>query len=308
LNGIINVLKPPGMTSFDIVANLRGILKTKKIGHTGTLDPAAVGVLPVCIGNATKAIEYLTDKDKFYRAEMILGIETDTQDSTGEITAVHEIDVTNEAIINVIERFKGKYDQLPPMYSAVKIDGKKLYELARKGITVERKLRELEIYAIDVLNIETFLIPEIEGSTKSVIKVLFDVKCSKGTYIRTLCADIGQRLGCGGHMSFLVRMSAGNFNITDALTLEEIKAKSDEKALSDIFIDVGIVFEGLEKVVLNIKDEKKLLNGVSVLLNNEKFKLGESIRIFSEVDKFLAIGEVLLIDNRLYLKSKKLFI
>ena len=153
MDGIINVLKPPGMTSFDVVGFLRGVLKTSKIGHTGTLDPAAVGFLPVCVGKATKIIEYMTDKDKVYRAEMTLGVETDTQDGLGNIIAKRPVNVTGDEIVKVFESFIGKQQQIPPMYSAVKINGKKLYELARKGITVERKPRDIEIYFIKIIDI-----------------------------------------------------------------------------------------------------------------------------------------------------------
>ena len=183
-NGVINVYKEPGYTSFDVVAKLRGILKQKKIGHTGTLDPAATGVLPVCLGNATKLCDMLTDKDKEYVAELLLGVETDTQDTTGEVLSRREVNMSEEQVRLAAESFVGAYNQVPPMYSALKVNGKKLYELAREGKEIERKSRTIEVYDI---RIRQFLPPD---------RVEIDVDCSKGTYIRTLCSDIGKALGC----------------------------------------------------------------------------------------------------------------
>ena len=169
MNGILNILKPPGMTSFDVVAYLRGLLRIKKIGHTGTLDPLAVGVLPVCIGSATKAIEFLMEKDKLYRAELTLGVSTDTQDASGEIVSIKAVNCTDEEIINAVRSFTGKYMQMPPMYSALKVNGKKLYELAREGITIERKSREVEIYSVDIIKIERI----------DKVRVLFDIHAQR---------------------------------------------------------------------------------------------------------------------------------
>ena len=192
INGIINVYKERGYTSHDVVAKLRGILKQKKIGHTGTLDPEAQGVLPVCLGKGTKVCELLTDKQKEYRAVMRLGIETDTQDMTGTVLREAKVDCSEDEIRSCVEGFVGVQEQIPPMYSALKVNGKKLYELARQGIEVERKSRRI---TIEKITIERIDLPE----------VVMTVKCSKGTYIRTLCHDIGQSLGCGGCMSDLVR-------------------------------------------------------------------------------------------------------
>lgn len=296
MDGIINVLKPPGMTSFDVVGFLRGILKTSKIGHTGTLDPAAVGVLPVCVGKATKIIEYMTDKDKVYRAEMTLGVETDTQDGLGNIIEKRPVNVTEDEIVKVFDSFIGKQQQIPPMYSAVKINGKKLYELARKGITVERKPRDIEIYFIKIIDIF------------SDNRILFDVGCSKGTYIRTLCSDIGQRLGTGAHMSFLVRLSAGNFNIKNALTVEEIDEYANKGALDRYIIPIDKAFEGYKFGVLDKHQEKKLLNGCIVEITQDNFIDGELIRVYNSNKAFIAIGIVNIKNGRVLLKSKKVFL
>ena len=190
MNGILNVYKEPGFTSHDVVAKLRGICKQKKIGHTGTLDPEASGVLPVCLGNATKLCDLLTDKDKEYRAVLLLGVETDTQDTTGQILTEKEVNAGEEDVRSAILSFVGPYDQIPPMYSALKVNGQKLCDLARKGQVVERKSRRIMIHSIEIEDI-------------SLPRVTMRVACSRGTYIRTLCHDIGQKLGCGGAMERL---------------------------------------------------------------------------------------------------------
>ena len=215
-NGVIIVNKEAGFTSHDVVAKLRGILKQKKIGHTGTLDPDATGVLPVCLGCATKLCDMLTDKDKTYEAVMLLGQATDTQDTSGkiisetnvsELRAIGELD--DDKIINAVESFIGDYNQIPPMYSALKVNGKKLYELAREGIEIEREARPVKIISIENIRIE-------------FPRVYMTVTCSKGTYIRTLCNDIGEKLGCKACMASLKRTQVSMFDIKDSLTLDEI--------------------------------------------------------------------------------------
>ena len=210
MDGIINVRKEKGFTSFDVVAKLRGILKMKKIGHTGTLDPDAEGVLPVCIGKATRVCDLLTDKDKVYEAVMLLGKETDTQDMTGTILKESEVNLSIEEVKQCIESFVGEYAQIPPMYSALKVNGKKLCDLAREGVEVERKARKVQILDIAILSID-------------LPRVTMRVHCSKGTYIRTLCHDIGEKLGCGACMEYLVRTRVSDFQIEDAKTLQEIE-------------------------------------------------------------------------------------
>ncbi|HHV29596.1 tRNA pseudouridine(55) synthase TruB [Acetivibrio mesophilus] len=296
MNGILNVLKPPGMTSFDVVAYLRGILKMKKIGHTGTLDPGAAGVLPICTGKATKAIEYLTDKDKVYRAELLLGVSTDTQDAYGKVINTLEVKASHDEIERAIKSFEGSYSQLPPMYSAIKMNGKKLYELARSGIEVERTPRDVKIHFIDILN--------ITGN-----RIVFDVGCSKGTYIRTLCSDIGDRLGCGGHMAFLVRMKAGSFDLENALTLEEIKEMAREGTFEKMLTGIDVVFKDYDRISLNEKDKNRFLNGGFVGLSEGKFTPAQKIRVYDHDGAFLALGETVSDRNgKLNLKVDKLFI
>lgn len=296
MDGIINILKPPGMTSFDVIAVLRRTLGIRKIGHTGTLDPAAAGVLPVCVGNATKAIEFMTEKDKLYRAELTLGISTDTQDSTGCVLDSRDVDASPERILEVMHSFTGKQKQFPPMYSAVKVQGKKLYELAREGKTIDREFREITIYSLKVLKIQ-------ENR-----RVLFDVSCSKGTYIRTLCADIGERLGCGGHMSFLLRMAAGKFNISEAHTLEEVEVCARVERLQDVMIPPDRAFDEYEAVFLEEKAFRKFRNGLAVEIEKiENRRPGTLMRVYHISGTFIALGEIQEKEGIQLLKSRKVF-
>lgn len=276
MNGIINVYKEKDFTSFDVVAKLRGILKQKKIGHTGTLDPDATGVLPVCLGNATKLCDMLTDKKKEYIAEFVLGKETDTQDISGQILKETEVDCSESAVKEVVQSFIGDYDQLPPMYSAIKVDGKRLYELARQGKEVERKKRPVTFYEIEILKVELPLVS---------IRVL----CSKGTYIRTLCHDIGQKLGCGAAMTSLERTRSGQFTKEKAYTLAEIEKIRDEGRLDDIILPVDHVFDDLPILVVSGEIEKKILNG-NLIYKSECKKMGledcysegKKVRVYKE--------------------------
>lgn len=248
-DGIINVYKEKGYTSFDVVAKMRGILGQKKVGHTGTLDPEAEGVLPVCAGKGTKLCDMLTDHDKTYRATLLLGTDTDTQDTTGTILAKKSTEgLSEEAVREAILSFIGNYDQIPPMYSALKVNGRKLCDLAREGIVVERKARPVTIYDI---RIEEICLPE----------VVMTVSCSKGTYIRTLCHDIGEKLSVGGCMKTLLRTKVDRFLIEDSLTLAELQKRKDEGRLSEAVLPIETVFasygeiraaeEGLDKLVRN---------------------------------------------------------
>ena len=247
-HGIINVYKEKGFTSHDVVAKLRGICKQKKIGHTGTLDPDAVGVLPVCLGSATKLCDMLTDKEKEYIAEFKLGYVTDTQDISGKILKENTVEVTEEQVREAIFSFAGDYDQIPPMYSALKVNGKKLYELAREGKEVERKSRPVRILEIEILE---------ERMPEFCIRV----RCSKGTYIRTLCHDIGQVLGCGAVMISLKRTQSGIFKIDEAYSLSEIQSKADAGQLSEIVIPVEKMFLQLPEVMAGENARKALDNG-----------------------------------------------
>ncbi|MDP4126217.1 MAG: tRNA pseudouridine(55) synthase TruB [Bacillota bacterium] len=213
MEGIINVLKPPGMTSSDVVVWMRRILKTKKIGHTGTLDPGVAGVLPLCVGKGTRLAEYITEQGKAYRAEITFGITTDTQDSYGKMTQVTPPNMKENDLLRVLPSFTGKIPQIPPMYSAVRKEGKHLYEYARQGIALERTPREVTIYQ---LKLEKWY----EGEFP---RAILDIECSKGTYVRTLCHDIGKMLGFGAHMSYLLRVRSGPFKIHESWTLEEIE-------------------------------------------------------------------------------------
>ena len=257
MNGIINVYKEAGFTSFDVVAKLRGILKQKKIGHTGTLDPDAVGVLPVCLGSATKLCDMLTDKKKEYIAEFVLGKVTDTQDISGTVIEEKEVVCTEEEVKAAIDSFVGTYGQLPPMYSAIKVDGKRLYELARQGKEVERKTRPVTLYEIEILKMELPLVS---------IRVL----CSKGTYIRTLCHDIGMQLNCGAVMTSLKRTASGQFGLDTAHTLAEIEALRDKGSLDSAIIPVDEVFKNLPAIVLKGDLVSKILNGNYISWNKCK--------------------------------------
>lgn len=230
INGILNIYKEKGYTSHDVVARLRGIFGQKKIGHTGTLDPDAEGVLPVCLGRATKVCDLLTDKDKTYEAVLLLGKETDTQDITG--TVLKECDpseITEETAKKCIESFIGEYDQIPPMYSALKVNGKKLYELAREGKVVERKSRKVQIYDI---RIKEMKLPRIR----------MEVSCSKGTYIRTLCNDVGEVLGVGGCMESLLRTKVSRFELKDSMKLADIEKAKNEGRTEEIILPLDEVF------------------------------------------------------------------
>lgn len=212
ISGIINVYKEKGFTSHDVVAKLRGIFRQKKIGHTGTLDPDAEGVLPICMGKATRVCDLLTNKDKEYETVLLLGKTTDTQDITGEVLKESPVSCSEDEIRKIIAGFVGDYSQIPPMYSALKVDGKKLCDLARAGVSVERKPRSVQIFSIDILEI---VFPRIK----------MRVHCSKGTYIRTLCHDIGEKAGCGGCMESLLRTRVAEFEVEDARKLSEIEAR-----------------------------------------------------------------------------------
>ena len=247
-HGIINVYKEKGFTSHDVVAKLRGICKQKKIGHTGTLDPDAVGVLPVCLGNATRICDLLTDQDKEYVARLRLGVVTDTQDSSGRILNEREVTVSEDEAVKAILSFQGDILQVPPMYSALKVGGKKLYELARQGQVVERKPRPVTIYEIEILE---------ESMPEFTVRVV----CSKGTYIRTLCHDIGEKLGCGGIMASLTRTRVGSFGTEQALRLSELETLSREGKLTEYLIPVDRMFENLPAVIAKQESRKALQNG-----------------------------------------------
>ena len=280
-SGIINVYKEKGFTSFDVVAKLRGILRTKKIGHTGTLDPDAEGVLPVCIGRATKVCDILTDKDKVYEAVMLLGVETDTQDTSGEVLKQCEVEISEERVREVVLSFVGEYAQVPPMYSALKVNGKKLYELAREGKTVERKARNVNIFSIEILEID-------------LPRVCMSVHCSKGTYIRTLCHDIGQQLGCGGCMEKLLRTKVGVFELADTLKLSEIDELAKKGMVEEKIISVDELFEDYQKVWTTQEFDVVVHNGNRIgkrMLKEQLPANTERLRVYDSEGVFIGIYE-----------------
>lgn len=284
INGIINIYKEAGFTSHDVVAKLRGIIKQKKIGHTGTLDPDATGVLPVCLGNATKLCDMMTDKSKEYEACLLLGVTTDTQDMSGRLLTKSAVTCTEEEARNAVMSFVGGYEQIPPMYSAIKVDGRKLYELARKGIEIERKPRHVDI-------------PKIEIIACSLPELRFRVSCSKGTYIRALCADIGDKLGCGAAMKSLVRTRVGSFLIEDAYKLSEVEEMMAKGTLAEHMISPDEVFMEYAKAVVKPESDKALANGnkltlMQVTLEAEKefsYEEGEMLRVYSSSDVFTGV-------------------
>ena len=282
INGMINVYKEAGFTSHDVVAKLRGIVKQRKIGHTGTLDPDATGVLPVCFGNATKLCDMLTDKSKEYEACMLLGVTTDTQDLSGTVLEQKTVNVSKDDAEKAIMSFIGEYDQIPPMYSAIKINGKKLYELGRQGKEIERQPRKVEIQNIEIISME---LPEIR----------FRVGCSKGTYIRTLCADIGEKLGCGAAMKSLERIRVGNFKVEDALKLSQIEELVAENRLEEYIVEPDSVFSEYDKAEVKAEADKALLNGNKLYSDQLEFESdkcladNEKIRVYNSEGTFLAV-------------------
>lgn len=282
INGIMNIYKEPGFTSHDVVAKLRGIVRQKKIGHTGTLDPDAEGVLPVCFGNATKLCDMMTDKSKEYEVCMRLGVTTDTQDMSGTVLCEKAVTAGDKEIRTAIMSFVGGYEQIPPMYSALKINGKRLYELARQGKEVERKPRHVDIPYIQITEIR---IPYAR----------FVVGCSKGTYIRSLCADIGEQLGCGAAMESLKRTRVGGFQIEDAITLSEVERLAAAGECEKHVIAPDSIFMDYESAVVTPDAEHALLNGNKLFwgqLNFDKrtvFENGEMLRVYNGKREFKAV-------------------
>ena len=309
ISGILNIKKEAGFTSHDVVAKLRGIVHQKKIGHTGTLDPDATGVLPVCLGKATKLCDIIGDWDKTYEAVLLLGKETDTEDTSGKILEEKEVTVTEEEIQNIILSFQGTYDQIPPMYSAKKVNGKKLYELARQGIVIERKPCPVTLSSIHIKKIE-------------LPYVTFEVTCSKGTYIRSLCRDIGVKAGCGGCMAGLIRTRVSSFRIEEGFTLSEVEEMRDRDTLSEHIIPVDKVFSHLPSVFVKEKGEKLLYNWNPIAVDlyekepsaerqnaNEKqeyiYTVGDRVRVYDSHHNFIGIYQ--LQENQV-LKPYKLFL
>ena len=282
INGVINVYKEPGYTSHDVVAKLRGILKQKKIGLMGTLDPNAVGVLPVCLGKATKLCNLLSEKDKTYTAIMLLGTETDTQDTTGQITnqtpEEEVMKLSEEKVFDVIKSYIGEYDQIPPMFSAIKINGQKLYNLARKGEEIERPPRHCKIIDITITKID-------------LPRVSFHVTCSKGTYVRTLCYDIGKDLGVGSCMEKLTRTRVERFDIKDSISLSQIEEIRDQGDLEQYITPVDEILDMYSKCMVSEEAEKLLYNGNIFTSRNTLLKMnhqyGQTVRVYTHYGKFI---------------------
>lgn len=300
-NGILNINKPEGWTSQDVVAKLRGRLHIRRVGHTGTLDPMATGVLPVCFGKATRIIEYYDDDFKTYEAEMKLGMVTDTLDITGTVLETKPVDVSEDDVIQTIDSFRGWITQIPPKYSALKVNGKPLYKYAREGVEVEIKSRK--IYVEDIQPVEVNLREN---------RILFRATCSKGTYIRTICDDIGKKLGCGGTMTSLQRTQSGCFRVEDARTLPEILEMTDEELercvipMDETLVHLGrIELKSMESVPFYYNGREIDTGYVNVLASpavpeamQEESRLGDKYRVYDPEGKFLGISS--LRENTLY--------
>lgn len=294
MNGVLNLIKPPGMTSFDVVRLIKKAVGEKKVGHSGTLDPAASGVLPVFVGrNATKTIGYLDRTEKSYRAVMRLGVETDTMDAEGNVLKLMPAKVNKSDITEAALGFIGEIEQIPPMYSAVKQKGKKLYELARQGLTVERSPRRIMIYKLDIV--------EFEGDY-----AILDVKCSSGTYIRTLCSDIGKKLGCGAHLAFLVRTASGPFNIGEAFTLEDAIRKLSIGETGELLLPADYALKSLDRVTISEKNAARFRNGMTIPADGET-EPGSKTRVYSCGGELLGVAETLIKDENKYFKPEKIF-
>ena len=287
MDGIINIYKEKGYTSHDVVAKMRGILRMKKIGHTGTLDPDAEGVLPVCLGKGTRLCDMLADRTKTYRAVLLLGVETDTQDTSGQVLCEYRKEaeaLTEKAVKEAVLSFLGPYMQVPPMYSALKVNGKKLYELARAGKEVERAARPVEILDIQVEEI-------------SLPRVTMTVSCSKGTYIRTLCYDIGRKLGCGGCMESLLRTRVGQFALKDSISLSRLEALRDAGQVEQYVLPIDQVFSSLPEIRMRAGAGDKLVhNGNPFGLLPELFKALEhgapwppQVRVYDSQGQFIGV-------------------
>lgn len=280
MTGIICINKDKDITSFGVVAKVRGITRIKKAGHTGTLDPMATGVLPVMLGGATKFLDYLPDSDKGYRASFILGKTTDTLDITGNVTGEYPVHTTREDVENILCEFRGVISQIPPMYSAVSVDGKRLYDLARQGIEVERQAREIEIKKLELVGADTN-------------EYTIDVICSKGTYIRTLIDDIGRKLGCGAVMTSLQRTLAMGFTLDDCITIEKLQEMRDKSLdFEDIVIDIEKIFSSYESITVTDAQARRFSNGGALALDRLRKSLSDNFyRVYNPQDEFLGLGK-----------------
>lgn len=297
IHGVINIHKEKGYTSHDVVAKLRGIVGQKKIGHTGTLDPDATGVLPVCLGKATKLCDMLTDKNKTYETVMLLGKVTDTQDISGAILNESPMDrLDEETVKETIQSFVGEYMQVPPMYSALKVNGKKLYELAREGVEIERKARPVTILGIEIKEM-------------NLPRVRMEVSCSKGTYIRTLCHDIGEKLGCGACMEELVRTKVSRFELADSMTLSQVQELKENGKLEEILVPIDEMFSDYEAITLKEEFMSFVYNGNTFLPKHVKQYVeladGKLVRVYDDKENFIAIYK--FVKEKYVFKIEKMF-
>lgn len=291
MTGLICINKDKDITSFGVVAKVRGITREKKAGHTGTLDPMATGVLPVMLGGATRFLDYLPAGDKGYRAGFVLGKITDTLDITGEVVAEYEVNAGEQEVCNALEQFRGSINQLPPMYSAVSVNGQRLYELARQGIEIERESRKVEIKKLELVGYENG-------------EYTIDVVCSKGTYIRTLIDDIGRYLGCGAVMTSLIRTLANGFTLDDCVTLEELQNIRDNGLPFDgALFDIETIFKAYDSVYVSAAQARRFFNGGALAADRIKKKLTDGIyRVYSPDGLFLGLGEMDSKENQLSVK------
>ncbi|MDE5963873.1 MAG: tRNA pseudouridine(55) synthase TruB [Eubacterium sp.] len=291
MTGIICISKDKDITSFGVVAKVRGITRERKAGHTGTLDPMATGVLPVMLGGATRFLDYLPESDKGYRAGFVLGKTTDTLDITGNVTGEYEINAGKDDVEAALDKFKGKISQIPPMYSAVSVDGKRLYDLARQGIEVERRAREVEIKELKLV-----------GCSDN--EYVIDVVCSKGTYIRTLIDDIGKVLGCGATMTSLERTLAMGFKSEDCVTLAELQHRKDnDLGFDDLLIDIEEILKAYDSVYVSDAQARRFSNGGALALDRIRKRLDTGLyRVYSPQGLFLGLGEACLDKNELAVK------
>ena len=301
MDGIFNIYKEKGFTSHDVVAIVRRTIHMKKVGHTGTLDPDAEGVLPVCVGKGTKLSDVIMDGRKSYRAMLRMGMTTTTEDASGEVLETKEVDFNEDRIREVVASFIGKLEQVPPMYSAVKVNGKKLYELAREGKEIERKSRTIEVYDI---RIRQFLPPD---------RVEIDVDCSKGTYIRTLCSDIGKALGCGGHMAELLRTRTGAFSLENAIKLDELKALAEQEKVETVLLTMEEALEDFPVVKVSEKSQKFLYNGGKIqerFLTEKPATLteGEIVATYDHENNLVGLYEIKKEENNFYIKPFKMLL
>lgn len=301
MDGIFNIYKEKGFTSHDVVAIVRRTIHMKKVGHTGTLDPDAEGVLPVCVGKATKLSDVIMDGRKSYRAMLRLGITTTTEDASGEVLETKEVDFNEDRIREVVASFIGKLEQVPPMYSAVKVNGKKLYELAREGKEIERKSRTIEVYDICI---RQFLPPD---------RVEIDVDCSKGTYIRTLCSDIGKALGCGGHMAELLRTRTGAFSLENAIKLDELKALAEQEKVEEVLLTMEEALKDFPVVKVSEKSTKFLYNGgkIQERFFTEKpafYKEGDIVATYDHENNLVGLYEVKKDEDYFYIRPFKMLL